>query len=194
MLIIPNNTQSIIIGHMANLNTSDENNLGREQSSLLRQRVVKSRARIIAISLCASLSAIMFGYSLKEITSIPIDSIIANYGADMDPHLLQGLLIAIMPLGGLFGSLLAKSLLTSVTRIFGMHAAFPLLLSSIIIVQITTPITLFVGRFMEGVCVGYYVSIAPIYLKELSPKELRSVTGTFFGIGKVVGVLLVIGL
>jgi predicted MFS family arabinose efflux permease len=70
-----------------------------------------------------------------------------------------------MPFGGLFGSLLAKSFLNSITRLSGMHAALPLLVLSILIVQITTPLTLFLGRFIEGICIGYYVSIAPIYLK-----------------------------
>lgn len=134
----------------------------------------------------------MFGYSLKEITSIPVDTISANYGIEMDENLLQGLLIGVMPFGGLFGSLLAKSFLQSITRLRGMHLALPVLVLSILIVQITTPVTLFLGRFLEGVCIGYYVSIAPIYLKEISPKQMRSVTGTFFGLGKIVGVLTVI--
>lgn len=148
--------------------------------------------RVLSIGLSVSLSAIMFGYSLKEITSIPVDTISANYGISLDPNLLQGLLIAIMPFGGLFGSLIAKSFLKSITRLRGMHLALPVLVLSILIVQITTPTTLFVGRFLEGGCIGYYVSIAPIYLKEISPKQMRSVTGTFFGLGKIVGVLTVI--
>lgn len=73
-----------------------------------------------------------------------------------------------------------------------MHMTLPILVIAILIVQITTPLTLFLGRFLEGVCIGYYASIAPIYLKEISPKQLRSVTGTFFGLGKVAGVLAVI--
>jgi predicted MFS family arabinose efflux permease len=164
-----------------------------EDASLLRgEGTVKSRWRVLSIALAASLSAIMFGYSLKEITSIPLDTIVANYGIIMNRNLLQGLLIAIMPFGGLFGSLLAKSCLRQITRIRGMHIALPVLVLSILIVQVTTPATLFLGRFLEGVCVGYYVSIAPIYLKEITPKEMRSTTGTFFALGKIIGVILVI--
>lgn len=161
---------------------------------LQRKDRVKDRSRIIAIGLVVSLSAIMFGYSLKEITSIPSDTIAANYDVRMNANLLQGLLIAIMPFGALFGSLVAKTCLDQITRLRGIHAALPVLCVSILIVQISNPITLFVGRFMEGFCIGYYVSIAPIYLKEIAPKELRSITGTFFALGKIVGVLLVISL
>lgn len=161
---------------------------------LERRDRVKDRARIIAIGLAASLSAIMFGYSLKEITSIPSDTIVANYEVRMNANLLQGLLIAIMPFGALFGSLVAKAYLGRITRLRGIHAVLPVLCVSILIVQVGNPITLFVGRFMEGFCIGYYVSIAPIYLKEITPKELRAITGTFFALGKIVGVLLVISL
>jgi len=120
---------------------------------------------VIAIALSVSLSAVMFGYSLKEITSIPIQVIIDNYEIEVDENLLQGLLIAIMPFGGLFGSLAAKLWIKSITRRQGMNLALPFLITSITLVQFTTAATLFIGRFLEGMCVGYYVSIAPIYLK-----------------------------
>ena len=110
----------------------------------------------------------------------------------MDPNLLQGMLIGILPFGGLFGSLIARLFLKSISRIKGMHCAFLLLVISLIIVQITTPLSLLIGRFMEGICIGYYVSIAPIYLKEISPKELKSITGTFFSLGKILGIVLVV--
>jgi predicted MFS family arabinose efflux permease len=83
----------------------------------------------------------------------------------MDIQLLQGLLIGIMPFGGLFGSLTANYFTKKVTRRTGMNFMLPILILSIVLVQITKPLTLFLGRFFEGLSVGYYVSIAPIYLK-----------------------------
>jgi hypothetical protein len=53
-----------------------------------------------------------------------------------------------MPFGGLFGSLIAKLLIKSITRRQGMNLALPFLLLSICLVQFTTAATLFVGRFM----------------------------------------------
>lgn len=115
---------------------------------LIPQERIKSRKRVIAIALSASISAIMFGYSLKEITCIPIETIQANYGTNIDKLMLQGLLIAIMPFGGLFGSLLCTVLLKKITRLQGMHLMVPLLALSVLLVEITTPLTLFVGRFL----------------------------------------------
>lgn len=127
---------------------ANEQHLEDAETLLQEEGVLRNKWRIISIALSASLSAIMFGYSLKEITSIPVNTIATNYGIAMNPHLLQGLLIAIMPFGGLFGSLLAKTLITHITRLAGMHLALPVLVISILIVQITTPMTLFIGRFL----------------------------------------------
>jgi len=52
----------------------------------------------------------------------------------MDKLMLQGLLIAIMPFGGLFGSLLCTVLLKKITRIQGMHIMVPLLALSVLLV------------------------------------------------------------
>jgi predicted MFS family arabinose efflux permease len=105
---------------------------------------------------------------------------------------LQGLLVAILPLGGLLGSLISKKSITAVTRRNGMHLVLPVLAFAILLVQITTSTMLFIGRFLEGVCIGYYVSLAPIYLKEITPKSMKHITGSFFSLGKIIGVLLVI--
>jgi len=41
---------------------------------------------------------------------------------------------------------------------------------SIVLVEITTVYTLFIGRFLEGICIGLYVSIGIIYLREITAR------------------------
>lgn len=41
---------------------------------------------------------------------------------------------------------------------------------------------------------GYYVTICPICLREISPIELRRMLGQFFSFGKIVGVMISIAL
>lgn len=53
------------------------------EDTLIQSNLVKNRTRIVAIALSVSLSAIMFGYSLKEITSIPIETIMSNYNVSI---------------------------------------------------------------------------------------------------------------
>ena len=58
------------------------------------------------------------------------------------------------------------------------------------IVNINSFGALIAGRFLEGICVGFYSAIAPIYLREIAPKELRKMLGLFFSFGKILGVLI----
>ncbi len=77
------------------------------------------------------MSALMYGYSLKEITSVSIDIIKDFYQSQIESTLLQGLLTAVMPFGGVFGSILAKKLSNKITHRQGMNLALLLLIFSL---------------------------------------------------------------
>lgn len=52
---------------------------GEDSGLILPINRIKNKYHVITIALSVSLSAVMFGYSLKEITSIPIQVISDNY-------------------------------------------------------------------------------------------------------------------
>ena len=63
-----------------------------------------------------SISAIMFGYGLTEISTIPITTLVEEYHITFSPSLAQGLLIGLMPFGGIFGAILYKYILAYLRR------------------------------------------------------------------------------
>lgn len=71
------NKKSIKIEHNKDVTSKDHHgpSISKEKSSNVPQRV-KSKTRKIFIGLIISLSALMFGYSLKEITSVPIATLV----------------------------------------------------------------------------------------------------------------------
>lgn len=153
---------------------------------------VKSTKREVLIGLIISLSALMFGYSLKEITSVPISVIITEYDITISKFAAQSILIGILPIGAILGVVITKFLITRYRRLTGIYIFAFVNIGAMVLVNITTFGTLIAGRFIEGICVGYYTTIAPIYLKEIAPKELRRMLGLFFSFGKIIGVLFVI--
>lgn len=153
---------------------------------------VKSTKREVLIGLIISLSALMFGYSLKEITSVPISVIITEYDITISKFAAQSILIGILPIGAILGVVITKFLITRYRRLTGIYIFTFVNIGAMVLVNITTFGTLIAGRFIEGICVGYYTTIAPIYLKEIAPKELRRMLGLFFSFGKIIGVLFVI--
>ena len=61
---------------------------------------------------------------------------------------------------------------------------------STILVQINTMETIFIGRFILGICCGIYTAIAPQYIKEISPIKLRPLLGCFFSLFRCVGIVV----
>jgi len=79
--------------------------------------------------------------------------------------LAQGILIGIMPLGGVLGALLYTFVLKHFSRKHSFYFIAIWMMISIGLVQITTAETILIGRFLEGVATGFYVSVGPIYLR-----------------------------
>lgn len=151
---------------------------------------MKSVTRKIIIGLIISLSAINYGISLKEITAIPPAELVIKYNIPIDKFSAQSILIGVLPLGAIFGVLITKVLISRYRRLVGIYIFTFVNVGAIVLVNITTFSTFVAGRFIEGICIGYYTNICPIYLKEIAPKELRKMLGLFFSLGKIVGVII----
>ena len=105
-----------------------------------------------------------------EITSIPIDTLINEYSITMSKSGTQSLLIGILPLGSVFASFFTTFFIHHFTRRRAIYIFAAINCGAVVIDNITIFGVLLLGRFMEGVCVGIYSAIAPIYLKEIAPK------------------------
>ena len=129
----------------------------------------------------------MFGYSLKEITSIPIETLRVEYNISIAKSAAQSILIGVLPIGAILGVIVTKFLISQYKRLTGIYIFTVVNVGAIVMVNINIFGVLVAGRFIEGICVGYYTTIAPIYLKEIAPKELRKMLGLFFSLGKIIG-------
>jgi hypothetical protein len=109
---------------------------------------LKSTARIIAIGLIISLSALINGYGIKEITSVPIATLIKEYGITMDKSAAQSILIGILPIGAILGVFITKFMLIRTHRLTGIYAFAFVNVGAIVLVNVTTFETLIAGRFI----------------------------------------------
>ncbi len=123
------------------------------------------------VGLILSLSAVIYGYSLKEITSVPISVLVSRYSiSGIGNSAAQSILIGVLPLGCLFGDFVTHFMLHRTQRLFGIYVFTVLNVVAVILININIFGTLIAGRFIEGICVGYYTLLAPIYLREIAPK------------------------
>ena len=80
------------------------------------ENTYKSSCKFMIMALVLSISSIEFGYALCEISTIPISEIKAVYGISLSDGVANGLLVGIMPIGGLLGSILNGFFLKCFTK------------------------------------------------------------------------------
>lgn len=136
----------------------------------------------------------IYGYSLKEITSVPISTLVSRYSISMGNSAAQSILIGILPLGCLVGDFITHFMMRKTPRLFGIYVFTLLNVAAVILININNFGTLIAGRFLEGICVGYYTLLAPVYLREIAPKEIRRMLGLFFSFGKIIGILIAVAM
>ena len=62
------------------------------------------------------------------------------------------------------------------------------------IIQVPNPYVLLVCRFFQGVFVGNYLAIIPIYINELSPKQIIGSIGGLTNIMIIIGIIFSYGI
>lgn len=137
----------------------------------------------------AALGGLIFGYNIGvfNISMISIASIL-----DWGDHtrLYDALFSAFLPLGGMIGSLIFGGLipkygLWNLLRVYDCMTIFAALLS---IVPYT--ICFGAGRLMLGITIGGFICTTPLYIKELSPIEIRGKVGSLFQLEVTMGIIL----
>lgn len=104
----------------------------------------------------------------------------------------QSLLIGILPVGSVVGVILSVNLIKRFRRLTGIYIFTLVNLVGMVLINQLFFATLVIGRFIEGISIGFYAYLAPAYLKEIAPKEMRRMLGLFFSLGKIIGVMFVI--
>ncbi|XP_004847346.1 solute carrier family 2, facilitated glucose transporter member 9 isoform X4 [Heterocephalus glaber] len=164
---------------------------------------------LLAASLVGAFgSSFLYGYNLSVVNA-PTRYIKAFYneswqrrhGHPIDPDtltLLWSVTVSIFAIGGLVGTLMVKMIgkilgrkhTLLVNNGFAISAALLMACSF----QAGAFEMLIVGRFVMGVDGGIALSVLPMYLKEISPKEIRGslgqVTAIFICVGVFTGQLL----
>lgn len=99
-------------------------------------------------------------------------------------------MIGIPTVAAIIGAVMSNFILVHLSRKMSLFAAAICVIISSIIMTIPTQETLIIGRVLEGVSVGWAMGITSIYLREISPKELRSVIMPLIAVGITLGSVL----
>ncbi|CAF3363018.1 unnamed protein product [Rotaria sp. Silwood1] len=104
------------------------------------------------------------------------------------------LAVSIFALGGMIGGLFGGIITNRLGRKGGMYLNNVISSIACICMFLSKPIysyeLLIIGRFLIGLACGYGSSVAPTYINEISPRNLRGTLGASFQLG-IVGILFV---
>ncbi|XP_048417586.1 solute carrier family 2, facilitated glucose transporter member 1a [Stegostoma tigrinum] len=179
-----------------------------EGSEFLQQSAKRKGrlTRLLALTTLVSTfgSSFQYGYNVAVVNSPAMymqqfynQSYFDRYGTYMDSSfqtVLWSLTVSMYPLGGLFGSLMVAPLVNKLGRkgtlLFNnIFSIVPAILMGTSKATKSFEIIIF-ARIIIGICAGLSSNVVPMYLGELSPKNLRGAIGVmpqlFITIGIVV--------
>ncbi|XP_073541387.1 solute carrier family 2, facilitated glucose transporter member 9-like [Phyllobates terribilis] len=147
---------------------------------------------LLAVSLLSSFgSSMLYGYNLAVVNS-PSEHIKAfynntwfqRYGESLPSSpltILYALTVSIFAIGGMLGSLLVGVLVSRFGRKGTVIKSSPLVFIAGALMgfsrMLGSPEMVIIGRFITGIHSGISLSVVPMYLGEISPKNLRGFLG-----------------
>lgn len=169
---------------------------------------VEKKGRLTAVLALATLisafgSSFQYGYNVAVVNSpsqfmqeFYNSTHLERYGRPIDGNfltLLWSLSVSMFPLGGFFGSLMVAPLVNKLGRkgtllfnnIFSIVPAIMMGMSEIA----KSYEIIIVARILVGICAGLSSNVVPMYLGELSPKNLRGAIGIVPQLFIAVGIL-----
>ncbi|XP_064156856.1 solute carrier family 2, facilitated glucose transporter member 5-like isoform X1 [Anguilla rostrata] len=172
------------------------------------EKYVERKGRLTTVLALATLisafgSSFQYGYNVAVVNSpSPFIQTFYNqtymyrYGEPMDSNfltLLWSLSVSMYPLGGFLGSLMVAPLVNKIGRrgtllfnnIFSIAPAVMMGLSEVA----KSYEIIIVARILVGICAGLSSNVVPMYLGELSPKNLRGAIGIVPQLFITIGIL-----
>ncbi|XP_034028103.1 solute carrier family 2, facilitated glucose transporter member 5-like [Thalassophryne amazonica] len=173
-----------------------------------RGEPTQRKGRLTAVLALATLvstfgSSFQYGYNVAVINSpAPFmqqfynTTYLERYGRPMEGNLLTllwSLSVSMYPLGGFFGSLMVAPLANKLGRkgtlLFNnIFSIIPAVMMGVSEITKSYEIII-VARFIVGICAGLSSNVVPMYLGELSPKNLRGAIGIIPQLFITIGIL-----
>ena len=174
----------------------------RQEHQMSTPQALRKHWRGVSWALFISLSIILTGFDLTVCADlIAIPAFQQKYGYEYDPVGNPGAYIVPVPwqVGitvGLSGAQLVGAILGGpIADRFGRKPAFYVCLAGntafVFLEMFATSLgMLFFGAFLNGVCYGFYIVLAPTYAAEVVPYHLRNISTAFSNMSLVIGQLL----
>lgn len=130
---------------------------------------------------------ILYGYTLSGLNSSY--RVIEKVNGWPRDDFRESVAVAMTPAGGLIGCLTGGAIV-AIGRRNLMLLVGGLISFGVILALPGSYVSFVIGRFVQGLSVGYYSFLTPLYLREISPAELGGILGAMFVLFQRAGTLV----
>ena len=134
--------------------------------------VYRSIPKLAVLVSTICLSPFYFGYTIQYLGTFEFKTIAEIFNINIEINLAQGLLNGIVPIGAAIQALISFLMLKYFSRrwLISYFRKSLLVVNAIALIFggllfVRTQFTLFIARFMQGLCVGFYSTLAPLIIK-----------------------------
>lgn len=124
----------------------------------------------MTVNIC--LSQFYIGYGVAYLGTFEFDTILTIYHIEIEKNLADGLLQGCIPLGAGVGALISFLLMKFLSRrYFCSYLRFSFIVVNLFLIMLTAltfvrnALLIFVLRFCQGICIGFYSAMGPVMIK-----------------------------
>ncbi|MCF6766025.1 sugar porter family MFS transporter [Thiotrichales bacterium 19S3-7] len=151
--------------------------------------MAESNKKIVyVIAIVAAIAGLLFGFDTGVINGALSPMSTELHITD---DFLKGLIVAFVPLGALFGSMISPLFANHLGRKYSILISGILFLISTYLVSISLGVSfVLIGRFFMGISIGISATIVPMYLSEISPTRIRGALVVLFQLAVTIGLVM----
>jgi MFS family permease len=138
-----------------------------------------------------SLSFFYLGYTNLYYSTIPPETINKLYHIETDVATAEGIINSVVSVGGLIGCLCSSFIINNFSRRNSLLFLDVCSIVAGLLIYIPNLYTFILFRIAQGLCAGACSSIAPLYLKEITPIEVSGMFGNFSQLSLGIGTFFV---
>lgn len=149
---------------------------------VVQNKTYKSFSFILKVVLNACLGAFANGYTLGELNLLLVDLKHIYSWSEFETSFYTGLLNALLPLGTIIAAIISGNYFQRIGRKWSLVIADLLgILGAITCIFIgSNAYPQIIGRILSGMSVGINIYNVPLYINELTPKEISGLMGCLY--------------
>ena len=169
--------------------TEEQLEIEEEVTDEIEEASIK-KVNVIFLTLNASLGFFFFGYNLVNFNTLQEHFAVIFNWSEEEKIVYRSVISGIIPFGALFGAFFSGKVTNLIGRKYSMLLFDMIGIGTNLFSMIVNSYVLVITKFIQGLCVGAYSTIVPLYINEYIPNSMSGLCGVIYNSFFCLGVLV----